>query len=76
MERVFTEDRGRYSRGEVRDYPLGTWRDFFPGYEKFTVPVEAAVATATSEPTDVVAATKVTAGRRAQQTRTLGARHG
>lgn len=39
MERVFMEDRGRYRAGEVKDWPVGTWRSFFPDYEKFTKPL-------------------------------------
>ena len=36
MQRVFMEDRGRYCAGDTRDYPVTTWKDFFPGYEDFT----------------------------------------
>lgn len=40
MRRVFTQDRGRYRAGEERDWPLGTWKTFFPDFERFTQPVE------------------------------------
>lgn len=27
MQRVFQRDVGRWKAGEIRDYPLGVWRD-------------------------------------------------
>jgi len=26
MKRIFTESTGRFSKGEIRDYPIATWR--------------------------------------------------
>lgn len=40
MQRVFTKNHGKYQRGEVRDYPVGTWRTFFAGYERYTLLAE------------------------------------
>ncbi len=48
MERVFTEDHERYKSGDRKDYPITTWRAYFPGYEGFTVPVEEALAKSAS----------------------------
>lgn len=36
MKRMFTQTVGRYERGEVRDWPLATWK-MFKGWEKLTV---------------------------------------
>jgi len=40
MKRVFVKDKGRFKKGDIRDYPLSTWNDFFPGYTKFTRPCD------------------------------------
>jgi hypothetical protein len=39
MHRVFIKDHGRYRAGDTKDYPIPTWKSFFPDYEKFTRPV-------------------------------------
>lgn len=45
MERIFVKDHGdRYPAGRVCDYPLDTWKTFFPGFEKFTKTVEEVAA--------------------------------
>lgn len=36
MRRVFTQNKGRYHVGEVKDWPRSTWDHFFPGWEEFT----------------------------------------
>lgn len=36
MQRVFLQDRGRFKSGELADYPITTWKHFFPGYETYT----------------------------------------
>ena len=50
MQRVFLKDTGRILKGEIRDYPVSTWKDFFPGYDKFTRPVEEAAAETAMKP--------------------------
>lgn len=49
MERIFTQDHGRYKKGDKKDWPVTTWRSFFPDYEQFTISAdEAAVLAANS----------------------------
>ncbi len=51
MERIFIEDFGeKYPKGTVRDYPSRTWNDFFPGFMKFTRPVEEVAVEAVTAP--------------------------
>lgn len=40
MRRVFTRDHGRHEAGSVVDYPLHTWKNFYPGYVEYTVPAD------------------------------------
>lgn len=40
MRRVFLKDFGPFKAGDDRDYPLGTWKSFFPDFEKLTRTVE------------------------------------
>lgn len=47
MERVFTEDHGRYKKGDRKDWPITTWRAFFPDFDKFTSTVDEAIASNT-----------------------------
>ena len=51
MERVFTKDRGNWKKGDRRDYPLSTWKTFFPGFEGFTKPIDEALKTTGKERT-------------------------
>ena len=48
MERVFIRDIGRFSIGEVRDYPTSTWKQIAISAKRpldaFTKPVESVVA--------------------------------
>lgn len=44
MELVFTEDHGRYKKGDKKDWPHTTWRSFFPGFERYTATVDEVVA--------------------------------
>jgi hypothetical protein len=34
MNRVFTQDVGKYRAGDIRDYPLATWRDIAKSAKK------------------------------------------
>lgn len=36
MQRVFLRDEGKCRAGDVKDFPLSTWKSFFPGYESYT----------------------------------------
>lgn len=39
MERVFTRNVGRYNAGDVKDWPLSTWKSFFRNFERISKPV-------------------------------------
>lgn len=47
MQRVFIEDVGRFKKGDIRDYPKGTWgniaRSSNNKLESITTSVESAV---------------------------------
>ena len=49
MMRVFLEDCGRYKRGQVRDWPKGTWQGIHRDWEQVTRSVEEAVSQTMSE---------------------------
>jgi hypothetical protein len=36
MQRVFTKDWGPYKAGHIADWPLATWKTYFPDYDKIT----------------------------------------
>lgn len=40
MMRVFLQDSGRYRRGEVHDWPKGTWQGISPRWEQISKPVQ------------------------------------
>jgi hypothetical protein len=39
MQRVFTKDVGGYKVGHIADWPLATWKTFFPDYDRVTRPL-------------------------------------
>jgi hypothetical protein len=43
MERVFLKDRAGYKAGHLADWPLSTWKTFFPDYERITKPLAEAL---------------------------------
>lgn len=49
MMRVFLEDCGRYKRGEVRDWPKGTWQGIAKDFERVTRSVEEVVGRTMTE---------------------------
>jgi hypothetical protein len=46
MERIFLEDRGRWKRGTVVEWPMSTWKTFFTDWEEITAPVDVIAAEA------------------------------
>lgn len=55
MQRIFTQDSGRWKAGEVRDWPLATWK-MFSDWQAISRPVDEVLAEST-------ASTKVKKGR-------------
>ncbi|MBI4185308.1 MAG: hypothetical protein HY521_15050 [Proteobacteria bacterium] len=46
MRLKFVKDHGRIRAGEVKDYPVTTWKTFFPGFARFTRPAPEPAAEA------------------------------